>query len=117
MGLSFHNQTNEKIYVAIAYSDVDCQSEGNIQWIKRGWWAITPNDTVLVWNGSANNKMFLYYAENDGPTRIWAGDRFTDLPRTAFSRCWAIPGGTDSRNLGLRLFTATADNFTMNLTP
>lgn len=115
MGLSFHNKTNLILYLVVAYYDPQCQDEGNIPWRKRGWWTIQPNETVNVWNGSANNKEFLYFAEDSNRTVSWSGDRYTHIPYTEFTRCWNITGNESGRRLGLRVFKATADNYTKNL--
>lgn len=108
MALTFKNHTSLTLWVAFAHVDQSCSDS---VWRKVGWFELGPGGMKTVRNGSTRGN-FYYYAEDTGRNYTWAGTTYTDLPDYAFSRCWDEPGG---RNLGMRVFTSTTDDFTMNL--
>lgn len=93
--LSIRNSTPNTVYAVIGYPNEGCTPRKG----KRGWYAIRPGRTVLVFGGTANN-VFSYYVEDDAG-HVWAGDDFTDVPDEAFSRCW-IEACKPCRRLGFR---------------
>lgn len=99
MGLYFHNNHNEKIFVAFAFVHQGC--EGGVNWEKKGWYGINPGGTTKVWTGWVGGSKFFYFAEASDRSPAWSGQFFTQMPPRAFSWCWNT-GSTDSRNLGLR---------------
>ncbi|PJN50709.1 DUF1036 domain-containing protein [Bacillus mycoides] len=115
MGLYFHNKTIYPLQIVLAYFDPQCESDGINKWRKTGWFLIDPGKTNLVWNGSAKNKKFLYYSEDrNNLGYIWSGNIFTHIPYRRFNRCWDITSTEPGRRLGLKVFTATTNNYTLN---
>ncbi|WP_420792427.1 DUF1036 domain-containing protein [Bacillus cereus] len=108
MPLTFKNDTSLTLWVAFAHVDRSCA--GSV-WRKVGWYQVGPRGTRTVRTGSTKGN-FYFYAEDTNRNHIWSGDTYTTLPQHAFSRCWDEPGG---RNLGMKVFTSTTDDFTMSL--
>ena len=118
MSLYFQNKTPDPIQLVFSFFDPDCESEGNIKWRKKGWFHMMLDQKIKVWDGLENNKTFLFYAEDTNTfEKIWSGDRFTHIPSSRFDRCWNITGTDNGRTLGLRVFTATSDDYIVNLVP
>lgn len=114
MSLSFRNSTPEPIWLAFAYSDSVCASDG-AAWMKEGWWEIGPNGSATVRGGASNGAKYFFYAEG-GSGRIWQGEFETSVPLDAFTQCWDI-GSTDSQGVSMRKIEVpvTSINHTINL--
>ncbi|MFS0573198.1 DUF1036 domain-containing protein [Brevibacillus sp. 179-C8.2 HS] len=110
MGLYFRNNTNSTVFVAYAYENFSCSP---VNYAKRGWYRIEPGQTRLVRSGHVGGRTYYYYAEGGG--RRWAGNNFTQVPRTSFHWCWNR-GCTTCRNLGFRRFFIGALNFNFTIT-
>ncbi|MFD3940793.1 DUF1036 domain-containing protein [Streptomyces sp. NPDC058618] len=115
MGLYFKNSTSKTVWVAYAYSNSGCASEG-APWSKIGWFMVTPHTDAKVRSGPVNGAKYFYYAENQDRTLNWSGGFSTQLPDGAFDWCWTT-GSTDSRLLGMRKTIApvTSIDHTINL--
>jgi uncharacterized membrane protein len=103
MGLYLKNKTNELLWVVYGYSAPGC--EGGVDWAKKGWWAIAPGQTKKVRSGWVGGWYWLFYAEADDFSPVWAGPYFTHIPWSAFDWCWTT-ASTSGRTLGLRAFYA-----------
>jgi hypothetical protein len=103
MGLYFQNQTNLPVWVCFAYYRPGC--EGGVDWDKKGWYEVSPGQTVKVWSGWAGNNTFLFYAE-DGAGGVWEGPFPTFVPWNAFDWCWNT-ASNDGRTLGFRNFSVS----------
>lgn len=116
MALFFRNSTSTTVWVAFAYSNSGCASEGD-PWSKKGWFGIGPNAEVNVRSGPVNGAKYFFFAENQDRSRSWSGEFTTQIPQRAFDWCWTT-GSTDSRLLGMRKIIApvTSINHTINLT-
>lgn len=109
MSLKFRNNTNLTLWLAIAHEEQECTGS---KWRKEGWWKLTPGQQATVWTGLTNNRNFYFYAHDASYSYEWKGNYYTGLPDHIFSRCWDEPGGTI---YGMRVWTATADDYTINL--
>lgn len=95
MAVRFRNQTNRDIYVVFAHS-AQCE---NSNWVKRGWWRVSPGETVTVRGGASNGATYLWHASS-GSAR-WEGPYQTQVPPRQFDWCWNT-GSTDSDTVGMR---------------
>ena len=71
------NQTDSKIFVAVAYIPI-----GEVKFVKVGWYTIRPTECENLLN--TKNGDFYAYAEEDGGRRHWGGHEFLCVPHTAF---------------------------------
>jgi len=103
MGLYFKNKTNEVLWVVYGYYAPGC--EGGVDWAKKGWWSILPGMSVKVRSGWVGGSWWLFYAEADDFSPVWAGGFSTFIPWNAFDWCWNT-ASNNGRTLGLRAFYA-----------
>lgn len=113
MGLYFHNKTSATLWIVYAHYRPECVEDGGVKWEKKGWYKVTPGNTVKVWSGWAGGEKFFFYAE-DHVGHVWAGPFFTDIPWSAFEWCWQT-GSNMARTLGMRKFFASNMDYTVNL--
>ncbi|MEY8350126.1 DUF1036 domain-containing protein [Bacillus cereus] len=105
--VSFYNDTNLTLYIAIAYYDQGCS--GNSAFRKEGWFKLLPRQKKTLWDGASD--LFYYIAIDEKHEWTWGGNSDTELPSHPFSRCMNEPGGT---RYGMRVFEPK-DDHTINL--
>jgi uncharacterized membrane protein len=87
--LTICNQTSKPIVYAFATADGGCNNCGGES--KHGWYSIAAGACRLVWNGSIQNKQFLWYARSTDGTMIWTSDTFNfqhNSPNAEHHKCF-----------------------------
>lgn len=74
-GLTFCNETGEKVDVAIAWYE-----SGDRDWISEGWYSFTPRQCASLVRGNLNNKYYYFYATS--ADMVWSGG--SDRPSAGF---------------------------------
>ncbi|MED1029773.1 hypothetical protein P4T60_06785 [Bacillus atrophaeus] len=89
----FDNNSGLHVKVAFGHEDDNC-GVGAKGWRIVGWFFVERFRRVQLWEHSAKNKGFLYYAEVPNTNKIWGGtDTFNRIPLSDFNRCWNAPLG------------------------
>ncbi|WP_448640274.1 hypothetical protein [Geodermatophilus sp. URMC 63] len=90
MGLSFRNDTPDRMSLAFLRWDPNCPGGDEGQpFSGHGWYTIEPGQTREVWHGDAGDwhRWWGYFARTVAG-RFWAGDYGMNVPIHAFSRCY-----------------------------
>jgi uncharacterized membrane protein len=69
--LQLCNQSNVKVYAAIAYHDASKPAAS--EWFSEGWWTISPGGCVTPVSGALRVRYVYVYGETEGLTRYWKG--------------------------------------------
>ncbi|OAB41654.1 DUF1036 domain-containing protein [Paenibacillus glacialis] len=102
--LNIRNSTNSTVYLVYAYENRLCKP---VNYEKRGWFRISPGQTIRLFPGYVN-AYFYYYAYNLAGI-VWGGQYFTQVSNQEFRWCWDL-GTTNSRRVGMRQFFHSPDS-------
>jgi uncharacterized membrane protein len=119
--LKICNAYPKGVWVAIMYYAPDCEYG---EWIKKGWWRLTPGQCKIVYGGDLAdlNRYYCFYAEADDGA-VWAGPYKRFVPYQAFSWCeWIACSHSDGSpcgyTAGYRLLDIdNHDDFKLTLVP
>jgi len=70
-GLFFCNNSGQKIFVAVGWSQ-------NNQWVSKGWFIVNAGQCDSVLLGVLTNRVYYYYAEAEGKSLTWGGNGEND---------------------------------------
>lgn len=113
MAVFFYNKSGLHVKVAFAHPDFNCGMNG---WRVFGWRFVPRFTRVQLWEHSAKNKGFAYYAEVPNTNTNWGGtDTSNYIPFSDFNRCWNETPGSDDRRVGFKFLTSRDDDFEIKI--